>query len=104
MPSRGFAVSFTALRSNVRRAPSAKVRRRLDEYTFKFAKELVEDTSEYPAATESSYVRTYTLLRSWRIKNTGRGNRISYSLSNYARDPKGRYYARLVHGPNKSDQ
>ena len=107
----GIRVSFTALKTNFRPVPTALLLSRLDKYTKEYMQELMEWVRVYPPSRfgkampgESGAVRerTYELLNSWLVKRTSRGDGISYSLENWARErdrPRGKYYARIVHGP-----
>lgn len=100
----GISVSFTAIRSTRRALNTKKMTKALDDYTYGFVREVVEYLSEYPEVDDTDYVRTLTLLKSWKIvKTRSFGANIGYRFENYARDYRGKYYARLVHGGPRGD-
>lgn len=100
MPAGGFRMSFSALRSNIKFIVPEAIRSALDSYTYSFARAAVERAAKYPPVPAGSkYIRTGTLMRSWRINNISTGEGIRHQLSNYATDPRGRPYSRLVYGP-----
>lgn len=94
-------MTFSAVRSNVRRAPNKKIHRLLEQYTERFlAHNLLSEVVYYPPVPPGSwYTRTFTLLQSWKVRPISKGKGIRYEVFNDATDPKGRHYARLVHGP-----
>lgn len=97
--ARGFTVSFTAITVRRKIPPEAQLISQLAVHTYKYVKEVQDLTAEYPPEPSDRYQRTYTLRDSWKIEPVKSRGSIGYTLSNYARDPRGVYYSRLVHGP-----
>lgn len=96
----GITLSLTALSSRARIVRTAAIVSGLRKYNEGFVEEVIEEAQDYPDEENSggrAYVRTYTLRDSWKARDTSTGSRISYTLENYARDPRGRYYARRAH-------
>lgn len=98
---RGFSVSFTAVRANVRLAPNKRIARLIDKHTEHLVQQFIVNTKypPPPVPADSRYTRSYNLFLSWRMRRTSHGTNISYEASNNAKDYRGRPYARLVYGP-----
>lgn len=95
-------VGFTAIRQGVRAAKyrSGVVRIAVALNTEQFLERVIDRTRVYPPVPAgSTYQRTYELDRSWEVVDKSHGLGIAYAIENRARDPYGRSYAGLVHGP-----
>ena len=97
-----FKAQFTAVTARPRRvAYPGDVIDELNEMTYDHAVTIVQSVSPYPPEPPGSkYVRTYNLLRNWRIKRTinWQGG-LTAQILNPVKDPKGKWYAARVHGP-----
>lgn len=96
----GITLSLTALSARARLVRTAAIVSNLHKFNKGFMEEVIEEAQDYPDESNEgarTYVRTYTLQQGWKLRNTSTAERISYTADNYARDPRGRYYARWAH-------
>lgn len=95
-------VQFTAIRSNARIIPAEAIRAELDEFTLTHCGNILNEIAPYPPVPPppNRYVRTGRLLRNWRVRNTGTGDQVKYTIDNPVQDRRGRYYVRYVQGPS----
>lgn len=96
------SVRFTAIRANARIIPTPEVRAALDEYTQLYCEKVIVEVSEYPPPVPyrpgRQYIRTFKLLKSWRLRNVSNAANIQWQINNPAQDPWNRYYSGYVHG------
>lgn len=96
---------FTAITTNARIKPDAQIRGQLNQYLAGFVGEVLRVMYVYPPAPPwSTYERTFTLRKSWRVRPLVDGDRLGFIIWNRAKEgPQHRYnygreYAGLVVG------
>lgn len=71
----------------------------IEEYQQSYLEEIINKVRNYPPVPpESTYIRTYTLFRSWRVETYRRSDAMYAYILNYAMDPSGSFYATYVQG------
>jgi hypothetical protein len=102
-------MQFTAIRTNARIKTGREAEAAVRAYAVGFMDDLISAVIPYPPPSNwlgrRPYVRTYTLQRGWLQSDTlterREGGALRYTVQNKARDPRGRYYAQWIHGPNR---